>query len=228
MDKEDLSISLLRGEWRSRLEKSVTKTCALAKRQQDMHLLPINDRPQNGDLDPRHPGDFTALVERHHRDLLVYAVALTRNDATARDIVQESFIIAYEKIDLFDVTRDFATWMRGIVRNKWREWLRKNKRYDLNDNELARIDADMALWQNRRVQEDNSLFDALEQCLDRLPENLRTVVDAFYYEGRSGDEVAELLQVAPAAVRKRLQRARTLLKQCLDTKSSRSLSFPES
>lgn len=193
-----------------------------------MHLLPIDDRQQNGDLDPRHPGDFAALVERHHRDLLVYAVALTRNDATARDIVQDSFIVAYEKIALFDVTRDFATWMRGIVRNKWREWLRKNKRYDLNDNELARIDADMALWQNRRVQEDNSLFDALEQCLDRLPENLRTVIDAFYYEGRSGDEVAELLQVAPAAVRKRLQRARTLLKQCLDSKSGQSLSSPES
>jgi RNA polymerase sigma factor CnrH len=192
-----------------------------------MHLLPIDDRQQNGDLDPRHPGNFAALVERHHRDLLVYAVALTRNDATARDIVQESFIVAYEKIDLFDVTRDFATWMRGIVRNKWREWLRKNKRYDLNDNELARIDADVALWQNRRVQEDNSLFDALEQCLDRLPENLRTVIDAFYYEGRSGDEVAELLQVAPAAVRKRLQRARTLLKQCLDSKSGQSHLIPE-
>jgi RNA polymerase sigma factor CnrH len=192
-----------------------------------MHLLPIDDRPQNGDLDPRHPGDFAALVKRHHRDLLVYAVALTRNDATARDIVQESFIVAYEKIALFDVTRDFATWMRGILRNKWREWLRKNKRYDLNDNELARIDADIALWQNRRVQEDNSLFDALEQCLNRLPVNLREVVNAYYYEGRSGDEVAELLQVAPAAVRKRLQRARALLKQCLDLKSGQTLSLPE-
>jgi len=193
-----------------------------------MHLLTIDDQPQSGDLDPRHPGDFAALVERHHRDLLVYAGALTRNDATARDVVQESFIVAYEKMDLFDVTRDFATWMRGIVRNKWREWLRKNKRYDLNENELARIDADIALWQNRRVQEDNSLFDALEQCLARLPENLRTVVEAFYYEGRSGDEVAELLHVAPAAVRKRLQRARTLLKQCLELKSDQTFSSPES
>jgi RNA polymerase sigma factor CnrH len=169
-------------------------------------------------------GDFSDLVRSHHRDLLVYAVALTRNDATARDIVQESFIVAYEKMDLFDVTRDFATWMRGIIRNKWREWLRKNRRYDLSDNDLARIDADIALWQTHRTLEDNSMFDALEQCLSRLPDTLRAVVDAYYYEGRNGDEVADHLQVAPAAVRKRLQRARTLLKQCLESKSGQSQS----
>jgi RNA polymerase sigma factor (sigma-70 family) len=107
-------------------------------------------------------------------------------------------------------------------------WLRKNKRYDLNDNELARIDADIALWQTQRVHEDNSLFDALECCLDRLPGTLRSVIDSFYYEGRSGEEVADVLQLAPAAVRKRLQRARTLLKQCLDLKSGQPLSLPES
>jgi len=184
-----------------------------------MHLLNIEDFHQNGDLDPGKPDDFTELVKRHHRDLLVYAVALTRNSATARDVVQDAFILAYEKIALFDVTRDFASWMRGIIRNKWREWLRKNRRYDLSDNELARIDSDIAAWQSSRLHDENTLFDSLEQCLDLLPKNLRAAVDAYYYEGRSGDEVADVLQVAPAAVRKRLQRARSLLKQCLDHKT---------
>jgi RNA polymerase sigma factor (sigma-70 family) len=181
-----------------------------------MHLLTIDDQPQSGDLDPRHPGDFAALVERHHRDLLVYAVALTRNDATARDIVQESFIIAYEKIALFDVTRDFATWMRGIVRNKWREWLRKNKRYDLSENELARIDADIAAWQTIRQLEENTMFEALEQCIEKLPGNLVEAVRSYYFESLSGDEVSAKLNISPAAARKRLERARILLRQCLD------------
>ncbi len=164
--------------------------------------------------------DFADLVRAHHRDLLVYAVALTREPATARDIVQEAFIVAYEKREVFDVTRDFGTWMRGIVRNKWREWLRKNRRYDLGDHELARIDADIAAWQSKRTLRESSLFDALEDCLARLPETLRQTVEAYYYEGRTGDEVAVRLQVAPAAVRKRLQRARILLKHCLDRKAS--------
>lgn len=183
-----------------------------------MHLFTIEDCQQSGDLDPGKPEDFAELVKLHHRDLLVYAVALTRNSATARDVVQEAFILAYEKIALFDVTRDFASWMRGIIRNKWREWLRKNRRYDLGNNELARIDSDVAAWQSNRLHNDNTLFDSLEHCLDLLPGNLRTTINAYYYEGRSGDEVADVLRVAPAAVRKRLQRARSLLKQCLDRK----------
>ena len=43
-------------------------------------------------------------------------------------------------------------------------------------------------------------------------------VKAYYFEGRNGDEAAERLGIAPTAVRKRLQRARVLLKQCLDRK----------
>ena len=117
-----------------------------------MHL--VNHSPEttgDGAGDPR-AGDFSDLVRAHHRELLVYATALTRDTATARDIVQDAFIVAYEKREVFDVTRDFATWMRGIVRNKWREWLRKNRRYDLGDHELARMDADIAAWQSSRAR----------------------------------------------------------------------------
>ena len=74
------------------------------------------------------------------------------------------------------------------------------------------------------MREDNSLFDALERCLARLPDSLRSVVEAYYYEGWSGDETATRLHLAPAAVRKRLQRARTLLKQCLEQYSDSPLS----
>jgi len=200
--------------------KFVTNICALAKCYQDMHFLTIDDRPQSGDLDPGHPEDFAVLVERHHRDLLVYAVALSRSDATARDIVQDSFIVAYEKMHLFDVTRDFATWMRGIVRNKWREWLRRERKYDLNDNELARIDAAVAIWQERQTQGHDPLSIALETCLTKLPEDLRETIELYYYEGCTGDEVADRLRLAPAAIRKRLQRARSALKQCLELRGT--------
>lgn len=189
-----------------------------------MQLLNIDTDREQGDLPGRGEEDFAALVRAHHRELLVYATALTRDAATARDIVQEAFIVAYQKREVFDVTRDFATWMRGIVRNKWREWLRKNRRYDLGDHELARMDADVAAWQSSRALREHSLFDALEDCLSRLPATLRVAVEAYYYEGRTGDETAEHLRVAPAAVRKRLQRARALLKQCLDSKQAEAAS----
>ncbi len=168
--------------------------------------------------DPHDPVEFTRLVKAHHRELLVYARALTRDVATANDIVQDAFIVAYDKMATFDVTRDFATWMRGIVRNKWREWVRKNQRYVYSDNQIAEIDADIAAWQAESAAGNRTVFDALNSCLKRLPDNLRETVIEFYYNERNGDEVAEKLGVAPAAIRKRLQRARDLLKACVDRK----------
>lgn len=181
-----------------------------------MPRLHIIDPSDPRELDPKIAGDFTELVKLHHRDLLVYARALSRDGTTARDLVQDAFVVAFEKVNTFDVTRDFATWMRGIVRNKWREWLRSNRRYELSDDLLAQIDADIASWQTHRANESNDLFDFLEQGIERLPDSLREAVHAFYYEGRNGDEVAELLNIEPAAVRKRLQRARSILKQFMD------------
>lgn len=177
---------------------------------------------------PEEEKDFETLVRENHRELLVYALALTKNPATAQDIVQDSFVIAFEKQDTFDVTRDFGTWMRGIVRNKWREWVRKNSRYYLSDDDLAIMDADIAKWQGEKATGDSSAFDRLDQCLKRLPDNLRETIYAFYYEGRTGEEVSELLGVAPAAVRKRLQRARQLLKECVDRKIEAEATTSES
>lgn len=183
-----------------------------------MQLVTISAPQDNTELDPGSDVDFTELVNRHHRELLIYASALTRDTATARDVVQESFLVAYEKVNTFDVTRDFASWMRGIVRNKWREWLRKNKRYVLTETEIAQIDSDVAAWQAEKSETDSDLFDALRDCLLRLPETLSETVTACYFEGRTGEEAADLLGLSPAAVRKRLQRARVLLKECLDRK----------
>ncbi len=183
-----------------------------------MHLRQTIAESVPAALDPRDPDDFAELVRLHHRELLVYARSLTREANTSRDIVQDAFVVAHQKVNTFDVTRDFATWMRGIVRNKWREWVRKNQRYELTDNELSGMDADIAVWQAEAANGSSTVFDALEVCLERLPDNLRETVHAFYYDGKSGDEASDALGIAPAAVRKRLQRARTLLKDCVDNK----------
>jgi len=181
-----------------------------------MHLCLITTSPNSEGLDPRDDDDFATLVKRHHRDLLVYARALCREESGARDIVQDAFIAAYENAKRFDATRDFATWMRGIVRNKWREWARKNRRYLFGDPEVSLIDAELAAWQSERAAGLTDLSEALDLCLRRLPPRLSEAVHAVYFEGCTSDEASERLGVPATAIRKRLQRARTLLKQCLD------------
>ena len=176
---------------------------------------------RQGDITPE-PGnraEFSRLVQRHHRDLLVFARALTRNPQASSEIVQDAFVTAWEKLATFDVTRDFGAWMRGIVRNKWREWLRRNSRsVDIDDEHLSLLDGTVAEWQSVSARQHNPLFANLELCLDRLPNSLREAIDAYYYHYHHGNEAAAALGASPAALRKRLQRARQLLRDCLERK----------
>ena len=85
---------------------------------------------------------FADLARTHHRELLIYARVLTREDHQSRDIVQESFVTAWENMERFDVTRDFGSWLRGIVCNKWRETMRRNnKQIALEDDALESMEA---------------------------------------------------------------------------------------
>jgi len=128
--------------------------------------------------------------------LLVFTPSGGEDDAssrkkTSRDIVQDAFVAAWKNLGTFDVTRDFGSWMRGIVRNKWRESLRKNSRQIALDEEtLECLEADAREWDGFRDQ--GGVFVKLEGCLKKLPET-------------------------NATLRKRLERARTGLRECLQS-----------
>ncbi len=82
------------------------------------------------------------------------------------------------------------------------------------DEELAELEADLSVWEGSRR---SPIFEALDECRDKLPENFAEVVQAFYYEGLSGDECAERLGIQASTLRKRLERARAVLHDCLNS-----------
>lgn len=131
-----------------------------------------------------------------------------------RDLAQEAFLSAWRNCARFDITRDFASWLRGIIRNKWREHCRKNSRISTWDEEaLSELEATL------QTLPQTGFFDHLKDCLDKLPESLpeslRDPVLAHYYQELSTAETAKQLHTSEAATRKRLQRARQALKTCL-------------
>ncbi|MFU8894212.1 MAG: RNA polymerase sigma factor [Luteolibacter sp.] len=162
---------------------------------------------------------FAVLAREHHRGLLVFARALSRNDATAADLVQDAFLTAWRNLEKFDATRDFAAWLRGIVRNKWREHLRRQRReVDVDDATLEAWENHFAQWDAGRQAGKPALFDALDDCLKRLPDSMAEAVNSYYYQDQPGDSIATTLGIDTATLRKRLQRAREALRDCLDRK----------
>lgn len=166
---------------------------------------------------------FSTLMRAHHRELLVFAGAATRNREAAQDIVQEAFVSAWRKFGDYDESRDFGAWMRGIVRNKTKDWfrsqLRQPSRPGLAPPELATLESEIASWQSSR-ESGNGIYEMVEGCIARLPATFRDAVRVFYFEKGSGDEAASALAISPANLRKRLERARSLLHECIAGKSA--------
>lgn len=155
---------------------------------------------------------FAELIRDHHRGLVAYATALVKSEAVGRDLVQDSCVAAWRSLERFDVSRDFATWMRGIVRNKWREHCRRHSReVHLDEDALSRLERVF-----EAAPDDDGLFAKLADCRTKLPDAMAETVRLVYDEGRTSDEAAELAGASAPAIRKRLERARDLLRQCMN------------
>jgi len=158
---------------------------------------------------------FEILVRQHHRRLLAYANSILEDDHAARDIVQDAFVFAYQNLNKFDATKDFGAWVRGIVRNKCKEWRRKRELVPVDDKLLEVIESQHQQWDELEASSGQRAMAALQGCLPKLSEPLAKVVDLFYMKRFSGRRVSKELEEDEATIRKRLQRARKQLGDCI-------------
>ena len=161
---------------------------------------------------PMNRETFSGLVRDNHAALTAYARMITGDGVKAGEIVQDAFVAAWQNIGKFDVTRDVSCWLRGIVRNKWRESCRRGKReIGMDEEMLAAIEETVVEWQADRPE----IFDRLAHCREQLPVALAASVDAYYGDSLSTDDAAIQLEISGATLRKRLERAREALRLCL-------------
>jgi len=161
---------------------------------------------------------FEILVRLHHRRLLGYALALTGREDAAEDLVQDAFLVAHRDLAKFDPARDFGAWVRGIVRMKYLEWTRSARTTAVDAAVLDSIEERHRAW-DRAVEEGREdALSALRGCLQSLSASLGEAVALFYTEKRPCAEIARRAGVEETVVRKRLQRARELLAECLKRK----------
>lgn len=148
---------------------------------------------------------FTAAVERHQN--MVYRIALHyfASPPDAEDTVQEVFLRLYTYSGDFSDGEHLRRWLIRVTVNACKDLLK-------SPWHRRRVSLEAAAEQpvfDRPVQEE------LYRTVMALPEKYRTVLDLFYYEGLSVQEIAQVLGVGVSAVTTRLHRARDILKKQL-------------
>ncbi len=151
------------------------------------------------------------LMERHHRRVYRIALAYLRNPDDALDVVQETFVKAFQHAANWNPTAEFAPWITRIAVNQSIDRYRRERRRLQTMTPLGEGDHHESLGSGEASPEDHARGSQLRARLDRalraLPERQRAVFVLRHYEERSLEEIAQVLGVRLGTVKSSLHRA---------------------
>ena len=199
---------------------------AWRRRDARVKLLPVTTTVPGQGLDPADAdqqiissvlaGDrdaFGVLIHRYSDPLYRHAMGMTGSPDVAEDILQQSFIKAYNHLG--EVRGRFDAWLFRIVANGCKDWLKNIRRthvsYEEDDqpSTYATPDEDLDRTELRRD---------LDGALAQLSASLREAFVMKHVEGRSYEEMADLLGTTVGALKMRVHRARESLQALLEEK----------
>lgn len=152
------------------------------------------------------------------RALEVYAFSMLKDRAEAEDLVQDAFIIVMEKFEDFEEGTSMMAWTRAIVRFKVLQSLEKRKRRAkiLDSLLYDAVDAAFEEAASEQYADDvRARGQRLDDCLEKLGERPRKLLNYVYGERMSYEDAAETIGMGFEAVKKSLQRAKAQLRECV-------------
>jgi RNA polymerase sigma-70 factor (ECF subfamily) len=158
----------------------------------------------NGNVDA-----YRYLVQKYQGAVYGLAFRMVNNFADAEDLAQESFLRAYLDLHQLKDHRRFAGWLRQVTLNVCRMYLRQCK--------VNSVPLDMAMMtpsparQLEMLEEKETLMQ-LEQAMEKLPQQSRTVLTLYYMDGLSLREIGDFIGATVSTVKGRLYKARRKLK----------------
>lgn len=141
---------------------------------------------------------------------ILYGLCLKymRNEDDAKDVFQEAFVIAFQKMDQFKFEGSFEGWIKRIFINKLLETLKKKKK------DVFFLD----VFETEVVEEEELELAPIEQeklleYIQELPDQYRMVFNLFIFEKMKHKEISKLLEISEGTSKSNLNRAKSILKK---------------
>jgi RNA polymerase sigma factor (sigma-70 family) len=176
--------------------------------------------PLDTDVAAAQRGDgaaYARLVDAHRNVVASISLAIVRDLAASEEVAQEVFVAAWRSLPTLRNPDSFGPWLRQLTRNRAHQYARTHQR---EQRRLVLLGEGLEAVPDPTLDGPEVLVRAederrLREAIDQLPDDAREVVILYYREGRSVAQVSTLLELGEAAVKKRLQRARELLRAAL-------------
>ena len=189
---------------------------ARAARQNERAII---DRCKAGDL-----GAFDELVRRYEKQVFNFAYRMTQNYDDASDIASDAFMKVYNAIESFRGDANFSTWLYRIVTNLYLDSRKRSKAHmnipldeyiELEESSVTRQIEDPSPSPLAQI-EANERAGVISGAINELPEYQRIMVLLYHTQGKSYEEIAEIVGLPIGTVKSRLNRARLALKKKLE------------
>jgi len=158
----------------------------------------------------------------HLPSLRAFAMSLTRNSATADDIVQDTIVKAWSNIEKFEPGTNMRAWLFTILRNTYYSLHRKRAR------EVADIDGEYAARMSEKPEHDGRLsMNDFREAFAQLPDDQREVLILVGASGFSYEEAAQMCGCAVGTIKSRANRGRKRLAELMQLDDGESMEMTD-
>lgn len=162
---------------------------------------------------------FEQLLFRYEKQIFGYLLRFVNQKENAEDVTQETFIKVYRSLKTFDPEYKFKTWLYTVATHTAYDWLRKAKKthelfiIDDPENEFETIDQASA-YKELEMKENKELVD---NAIQKIKPAYQTVIQMFYRDELSYEEIAQVLNLPLNTVKTHLSRAKKALSKELES-----------
>ena len=154
--------------------------------------------------------EFADIMDRYEPKLTRYVVYLIHDPATAKDVVQDTFIKAYQNLNSFNPKYKFSSWIYRIAHNEAMNAIKKHR--FLYSEEVDDLPSKEYEQNISELIDDDLLKTNVHDCLKQLETKYREVIQLVYFENMKYDDVSDVLHIPSSTVGVWLSRAKSKLK----------------
>ena len=166
---------------------------------------------------------FDKLYELTSNEVWFTCVSLLKDEENAKDIMQETYITAFLKLDTLKDEEKFCGWLTAIATNKSKNKLKGKVEYQIDDEVLiAKTETDELMLPEEYINKAEKRKVLLQIIEDTLSFNQYQTVLMFYFDEMSISEIAQALEISEGTVKSRLNSSRAKMKTAIEDYENKS------